>query len=81
MKVIIKDVVSQEEVIDLSKYIKRLCDGYADNGGAVEEAQTIADNTANLLAKLITLLTEKKMLSENDLLKLFKNDIYGIKLL
>jgi len=87
MKIKIKRIFGEEETVDLEKHINDLLNGDDYGLGAVESARATADNASKLLGKLIGILTAKKILSDDDLYKLFgrlgENDLSskGIKIL
>ena len=80
MKIRIKRMFEDEEVIDLIEYVKNFVNGDNYDGGIVEDARATADNVGLLLGKLIDVLVTKNILAKEDLLKLFKNDLEKIKL-
>jgi molybdate-binding protein len=54
--------------VDVEDAIRGSIEGYSDHGeGSVEVAKRVADNSADMLAKLISILVEKEMLTSNDI--------------
>lgn len=66
---------TEDQKIDLVQYIIEQLDGDDYDRGALESARATANNAGLLLGKLINVLVAKKILTENDLSKLFGEEI------
>jgi hypothetical protein len=59
--------------VDLSTAVERECDGHDYERGALEAAQYTASNTAEFLGKLVEMLHEKHVLSDEEVLGLLSS--------
>ena len=68
-----------EEVYSISTAIESTCKGRNCGRGAVGEAQASIDNISELLGRLVTVLHNKDVLSDNEVLNLMSYDFFELK--
>ena len=81
MKVKIKRIFDDEKTVDLIAYVESQVNGDDYDRGALESAQATADNAGVLLGKLIDVLAAKKVLTDANLLNLFRDNVEKIELI
>lgn len=81
MKIKIKRMFEDEQTVDLLSYVESQVDGDDYDRGALESARATANNAGLLLAKLIDVLAAKKVLTDDDLFSLFRDDVERIELI